>query len=55
MAVVESAEREVVVLVGVPLGEVCEQQRRRKRIHIAGTYGISDGVSGFEPGWGMLI
>jgi hypothetical protein len=35
MAVVESAEREVVVLVGVP--------------------GISDGVSGLDPGGGRLM
>lgn len=47
MAVVERAEREVVVLVGVPLLQGQRTARTGEREH---TYGISEGVSGFEGG-----
>ncbi len=52
MAVVESAEREVVVEVGVPLSRSVEQC---SRCYLEGTHGVSVGVSGFEGGSGIPI
>lgn len=59
MAVVDRADSEVVVLVGVPLEEACTGQwvgaEAGLRRDGEGTHGISDGVSGLEPGGGRLM
>lgn len=63
MAVVERADSEVVALVGVPLEEVSRSAGcRPRRAHSTAreregeqTHGISDGVSGLEPGGGRLM
>ncbi len=52
MAVVESAEREVVVEFGVPL---LRSVRQNSRYHVEDTHGVSVGVSGFEGGSGIPI
>lgn len=54
MAVVERADSDVVVLVGVPLATMGRQR------HLHGnrdryTYGISLGVSGLDGVWGRLM
>jgi hypothetical protein len=65
--VVDSAEREVVVLVGVPLKRTTASVfdvhiKKRPRLYCKSnqiekgiTHGISDGVSGLEPGGGRLM
>lgn len=64
MAVVERAEREVVVLVGVPLVKTRDEWVSKadrpsglQQQSVGGreTYGISDGVSGFEGAGGRLM
>ena len=59
MAVVDRALREVVVLVGVPLFNVSWGLRtgcNGSPAHGQGrTHGISDGVSGLDPGGGRLV
>jgi hypothetical protein len=67
MAVVDRAEREVVVLVGVPLIRSKERGQFHVEVQVMrrhcttglvgarGTHGISEGVSGLELGGGRLI
>jgi hypothetical protein len=58
MAVVEMAESDVVVLVGVPLAKslcqrFCSQNPAKSSAHQT-TYGISEGVSGLGSGGGRF-